>query len=230
LGIVIAFAYFFGAIPFSLIVGKLFFRVDLRKEGSGNLGTTNTFRILGVKPAIAILILDMLKGVLPVMLARFLGGTPLSVLAAAQSSPTAQAWLMIAGALTAVIGHSASPYIKFRGGKGAATTAGVMLALMPKVFIIAAILFIGTVALTHYVSVGTLAVALTFPVLTALFYPQLPYILLSLIVAVILIYLHRANIKRLKEGTEPRFSWKNRGSAGEHREAEEDASGSSTKS
>ena len=204
--IVIAIAYFFGAIPWSLIVGKLFFRIDLRQVGSGNLGTTNAFRILGAKAGIAVLILDMAKGALSVILARYLAG------AMTTYTSDAQGWLMIAAALAAIVGHTASPYVKFRGGKGAATTAGVMLALLPMVFIIAITIFVLIVALIRYVSVATLTVAISFPLWTILFYPHLPYILLSLVVAIIVTYAHRANIKRLREGSEARFSWRGRGS------------------
>ena len=206
-------SYFLGAIPWSLLVGKLFFRIDLRKEGSGNLGTTNAFRILGAKAGIAVLILDLAKGALAVVFAHYLvsaprfpvGGGPVFY------SLDRQAWLLIAAALAAIVGHTASPYIKFRGGKGAATMAGVMLALMPKVFVAAALVFIGMIVLTRYVSVGTLTATFTFPFLTGVFYPQVPYLLLAMSATFIVFYLHRANIKRLREGTEPRFSWKNRG-------------------
>jgi len=198
------FAYLFGAIPFSMMIGKVFFGVNLRKEGSGNLGATNTFRILGAKAGIGILLLDMAKGAVPVFVARFAAG------ALELSSDTA-AWLLIGAALAAIIGHTASPYIKFRGGKGAATSAGVMLALVPIVFLISACVFFLVLALTRYVSVATIVTAITFPLWTAVVYESLPLSLFALVIGIIVPIFHRANIKRLREGTEPRFSWKERG-------------------
>lgn len=198
------FAYLFGAIPFSLAVGKLFFGVNLRKEGSGNLGATNTFRTLGAKAGIAILLLDMAKGALPVLLAR-------NIASAADFEPSTAAWLLIGASLAAIIGHTASPYIGFRGGKGAATSAGVMLALVPWVFLISAIVFFATLALSRYVSVSTIVTAISFPISTALMYPGWPLFLFALTIGIIVPIFHRANIKRLRAGTEPKFSWKDRG-------------------
>ncbi|MCL2525586.1 MAG: glycerol-3-phosphate 1-O-acyltransferase PlsY [Coriobacteriia bacterium] len=198
------FAYLFGAIPFAMMVGKIFFKVNLLKEGSGNLGATNTFRILGAKAGIGILLLDMAKGAIPVFLARSIAG-------AAGWDQALSAWLMIAAALAAIIGHTASPYIRFKGGKGAATTAGVMFALVPVVFVISAAIFFSTTAITRYVSVGTMVTAVSFPLWTALVYNNWPLTLFAAVIAVIVPIFHRANIKRLREGSEPRFSWKDRG-------------------
>ncbi|MCL2403178.1 MAG: glycerol-3-phosphate 1-O-acyltransferase PlsY [Coriobacteriia bacterium] len=198
------FAYLFGAIPFSLMIGKALFGVNLRTEGSGNLGATNTFRVLGAKAGIGILLLDMAKGALPVLVAR-------SIAATVNLSPDATAWLLIASALAAVIGHTASPYIGFRGGKGAATSAGVMLALLPWVFLASAVVFFAVLAATRYVSVATIVTALAFPISTALIYQSLPFTLFALVIGIIVPVLHHANIKRLREGTEPRFSWSDRG-------------------
>jgi len=198
------FSYMFGAIPFSMMIGKIFFGVNLRKEGSGNLGATNTFRTLGAKAGIGILLLDMAKGALPVFVARWAAGI-------VDFSPDVTAWLLIGTALAAIIGHTASPYIKFRGGKGAATSAGVMLALVPLVFLVSAAVFFLTLVLTRYVSVATILAAVTFPLWTALIYQSLPLSLFALVIGIIVPLFHRANIKRLREGTEPHFSWKERG-------------------
>jgi len=198
------FAYMFGAIPFSMIVSKVFFGINLREEGSGNLGATNTFRILGAKAGIGILLLDMAKGAIPVFVTRWVAET-------AGLSPDTTAWLLIVTALAAIIGHTASPYIKFRGGKGAATSAGVMLALVPVVFLISALIFFTTLAVLRYVSVATIVTAITFPLWTALVYQSMPLTLFALVIGIIVPLFHRANIKRLREGTEPRFSWRDRG-------------------
>ncbi|MCL2680817.1 MAG: glycerol-3-phosphate 1-O-acyltransferase PlsY, partial [Coriobacteriia bacterium] len=195
----------FGAIPFSFIVGKVFFRINLLKEGSGNLGAANTFRTLGAKAGIATLLLDMAKGALSVYFARFI------VNGSGMSLTTAGDWLLVACAFAAIVGHTASPYIKFRGGKGAASSAGVMFALVPIVFWVMFVVFVSTIAVTRYVSVGTLAVAFTFPIATAIFYPNVPFVSFALLIAVVVPLLHRGNIQRLRQGTERRFAWKNRG-------------------
>jgi len=202
--VALVFAYLFGAIPFSFMVGKLFFRINLLKEGSGNLGAANSFRTLGAKAGISILLLDMAKGAIAVFFARFV--VTVSGMDIAWGN-----WLLVACALAAIIGHTASPYIKFRGGKGAASSAGVMFALVPIVFVISAIVFVSTIALTRYVSVGTIVTAVAFPVWVAIFYPNVPFILFAAVIAVIVPIFHRANIKRLRAGTEPRFAWRNRG-------------------
>ena len=201
---VILFAYLFGAIPFSMIVGKVFFGVNLRKEGSGNLGATNTFRTLGAKAGIGILLLDMAKGAIPVIVARNLA-------TAEGFSSEISAWVLIGAALAAIVGHTASPYIKFRGGKGAATSAGVMFALVPVVFIISAAIFFATLFFTRYVSVATIVTAVTFPIWTALVYQSWALTLFALVIGVLVPVLHRANIARLRAGTEPQFSWRDRG-------------------
>jgi len=200
----IVLAYLFGAIPFSLIIGKIFFRVNLLEEGSGNLGATNSFRTLGAKAGIGILLLDMAKGAFPIVVARW-WATSLNF------DATITAWLLIGTALAAIVGHTASPYIKFRGGKGAATSAGAMLALVPVVFFISAVIFFTVLAVGRYVSVATCLTALAFPFATALIYQSWPLTLFALMIGVIVPILHRANIKRLCEGTEPRFSWRDRG-------------------
>jgi len=209
--ITIFFAYMFGAVPFSMIVGKTFFGVNLQKEGSGNLGATNTFRVLGAKAGIGILLLDMTKGAIPIFVARWIAS-------AVDLSPELHPWLLIGVALAAVIGHTASPYIKFRGGKGAATSAGVMLALVPIVFLISVVIFFSLLGITRYVSVATIGCAVTFPLWTALVYQVIPQdwqtwplTLFAFVVGMMVTVLHRANISRLRAGTESKFSWKDRG-------------------
>ena len=204
LAVLLLFAYLFGAVPFSFMVGKTFFNINLLKEGSGNLGATNSFRTLGAKAGIGILLLDIAKGALPVFFSQL-------VTFAAGFGPAQSAWIHIAVALAAIIGHTASPYIRFRGGKGAATTAGAMLALVPTVFLISAVVFFLTLALARYVSVATMVTALAFPIATHFVYHSWPLTLFAVVIAVIVPFFHRANIKRLREGTEPRFSWRDRG-------------------
>ena len=215
--VALVFAYLFGAIPFSFIIGKVFFRVSLFKEGSGNLGAANTFRTLGAKAGIATLLLDMAKGAISVYFANHI------VSNSGMGATDAGNWLLVGCAFLAIIGHTASPYIKFRGGKGAASSAGVMFALVPIVFWVMFVVFVSGIVITRYVSVGTLAVAFTFPIAMAIFYTNLPFVAFALMIAVIVPILHRGNIKRLREGTEPRFAWRNRGLGIRGRSGESDS-------
>ena len=191
-------AFFLGAIPFGLVAGKLR-GVDLRKEGSGNIGATNALRLLGIPMGIAVLILDTLKGLLPVLAARWFG--------------LSSGWVVAAG-LCAALGHIFSPFIGFKGGKGVATSLGVLLGLSPLVAGIAAAAFFVTVFLTRYVSLGSIIGAATQAGLF-LFLPAaqlqgdpLPYRLFGVIVGILVIVRHQANIKRLLNGTENRFGEK----------------------
>ncbi|MDR1776194.1 MAG: glycerol-3-phosphate 1-O-acyltransferase PlsY [Actinomycetes bacterium] len=209
--LVLVVGYLAGSVPFSLLAGKIFFGLDLREHGSGNLGTTNALRVLGAPAGIAVMVCDVAKGAAAVQFARLIahaGGAVLTSAAAGMNAQTAAGWLMVVSALAAIAGHAFSPWIGFRGGKGVATTAGAMLAMMPAVFACEAVVFFGLIAVTRYVSVGSIAVAVLYPVWTVAFRSSrhTPYVLFALLAAVTVIWLHRANIVRLKNGTEPRFS------------------------
>jgi glycerol-3-phosphate acyltransferase PlsY len=195
--------YLFGAIPTSFIVGKLCFHLDLRQHGSGNLGATNAFRVLGPTAGLAVALIDVAKGALPVLAAHSLLPLP----AAAGVSPQLRGWLMLIAGLAAITGHAFSPYIGFHGGKSIATSAGVMLAMVPLVFAIELACFLAVVAVTRYVSVGSLTVAILFPVWTFSLRKPLPFSLFAIAAAVLVVWLHRANIERLRQGTEPKFSF-----------------------
>jgi glycerol-3-phosphate acyltransferase PlsY len=210
------FAYMLGAIPSSYCIGRLCFHLDLREHGSGNLGATNAFRVLGARAGICVLVADFIKGFIPVMMVR--------LFLAAGVSEAAVGWLMLCASLFAVVGHAFSPYIGFHGGKGVATTAGVMLAMMPQVFMVEAVCFIALACTTRYISLASMGVAVLFPVWTLVFTPPAlrpPFLLLSVLTAVFVIWLHRGNIGRLRAGTEPRFAFSLRGS-GVKGTAEED--------
>jgi acyl phosphate:glycerol-3-phosphate acyltransferase len=181
-------AYLIGAIPFGLVVGKVFYGVDVRKKGSGNVGTTNVFRVLGKRAGIAVLILDMLKGFIPALIATWLFDP----------------WAAIFIAAAPEVGHVYSIYLKGSGGKGVATGAGIVLALVPAIFLILVLVWLAVFLITRYVSVASLTAAVLTPILTLLLAEPTPYKIAALLAAILVIWAHRGNISRLLNGTENR--------------------------
>lgn len=188
-------AYLIGAFPTSYIVGRVTRGIDLREHGSGNLGATNTYRVLGRRAAIPVFIVDIFKGWLPTALFPLL-----------DASPTAE--LAIAYGAAAIVGHVFSIYVGFKGGKGVATSAGVFLALAPLAVLIGIVLWACIVMLTGYVSLGSIAAALAVPVLVFVLQGRQPVFWLSVALAAFVIYSHRANIRRLLRGEEHSFKRK----------------------
>lgn len=183
-----AIAYLLGSIPFGLVIGKLFYDVDVRKHGSGNVGTTNVFRVLGKRAGIAVLVCDMLKGYVPAALAAWLFDP----------------WFAIFIAAAPVVGHIYSIFLKGRGGKGIATGAGVVGALVPLVFVLVVTIWIMLVLVTRYVSVASLTAASLVPVFAFVFDEPLPYKIAGVLVAVVVWWAHRGNLHRLMAGKENR--------------------------
>ena len=195
--LVLVASYLLGAIPTSLIVGRLFRGIDLRKHGSGNLGATNVYRTLGPKFAIPVGLFDMAKGAVPVMVIA-----PLV---------SASAYFAIVCGIMAVIGHVFSVFVGFKGGKGVATASGVMLGLTPWAVLVSFLVWALIVRLTGYVSLGSIVSALILPVAAWLLHPSArPLIWIQVLVAVAIVWLHRANIRRLLAGTENRFGRRGR--------------------
>jgi acyl phosphate:glycerol-3-phosphate acyltransferase len=192
------FAYLLGSIPFGLILGKIFASGDVRKEGSGNIGATNVARVAGPLAGILTLLLDGAKGAAAALLAeRYSNGSAL--------------WMIIAG-LAALIGHCFPIWLKFKGGKGVATAAGVYLALSPLAFLAGLILFILVVGFWRYVSLGSISAAAAMPMLLyflwAPHHAPPPVITFgALAVAMLIVYKHDANLQRLVNGQEPKFSF-----------------------
>ncbi|MGX7111318.1 glycerol-3-phosphate 1-O-acyltransferase PlsY [Gemella cuniculi] len=185
-------AYLIGSIPFALIVGKTFYNTDIRTMGSGNLGTTNTFRCLGKKAGISVFILDVSKGIV----ATFL---PSLVLGKVD-------YLSIFGAF-AMIGHVFPVFAKFRGGKAVATGSGVFIFLYPLLSLILIIIFLSTLFLTGYVSLGSILICLTSIVYLLLFEIGIDkYVMITMCIFVI--YMHKKNIERLINGTESKSKLK----------------------
>lgn len=183
--------YLLGAIPFALVIGKGLRSVDIREHGSGNLGTTNTMRILGVKIGILVLVGDMSKGFLSAYIGFLLGGQTLALFAG----------------IAAVVGHVYPVYTHFQGGKGVATGAGAFLFIMPEVVLIAMAVFVVVLLIGRYVSLCSMSAALTSGIFATLFgYRGL--ILYSIwAVAVFVFYTHRSNIGRLIRHEENRVNF-----------------------
>jgi acyl phosphate:glycerol-3-phosphate acyltransferase len=200
--VAVVIAYLLGAIPTSVWIGKIFYRIDVRDHGSGNAGATNTIRVLGIKAGIPVLIFDVLKGWIAVYSAHFYSWT--------WETPGLNE-LRIALALAAVIGHVFPVYVGFRGGKGIATLLGVGFGLFPVSAFIALGVFIIVVAASKYVSLGSMIAAVTFPFteLVVLGHiDSIPMAILAIAVAIFVPLTHRKNIGRLIQGKESKLSFK----------------------
>jgi glycerol-3-phosphate acyltransferase PlsY len=186
-------SYLLGAIPTSHLVSRVFARIDLRQHGSGNLGATNLYRVLGWKYAIPVALFDIAKGAIPVL-----------VFAPRVSDSELFA---VACGVAAILGHVFSVFVGFKGGKGVATAAGVMLGLTPLALGVAAVVWALIVLLTGYVSLGSIAAAAVLPFAVYLLErPTAPELLwIVALVGASVILLHRRNIQRLLKGTESRF-------------------------
>ncbi len=206
-------AYILGSMPFGLWVGLLK-GVDVRSAGSGNIGATNVGRLLGGKFFAMVFTLDLLKSLLPMLIAAAVvhrDGRP----ASEYSAITYLLWLLVGFA--AVAGHMFSVFLKFKGGKGVATSAGLLLGLYPFFTlpaVVAILVFIVVFMAWRYVSLGSIAAAGVFPLAylgmgLAMGWPvfsrQLPLLICACLIAALIIYRHRANIARLRQGTEPSF-------------------------
>jgi acyl phosphate:glycerol-3-phosphate acyltransferase len=202
--VVLLTAYFLGSIPFGLLMARLFGGGDVRKTGSGNIGATNVARVAGPLAGILTLLLDAGKGWFAVWLAvRFMHGEALA---------------MVLAGFFAMLGHCFPVWLRFRGGKGVATAAGVFLALSPAAMLAGFILFLLVVGFWRYVSLASIAAAAALPLLIYLlwaphFAPPQSVTLTSLAIAALVIYQHRGNIGRLARGEEPKFSLSKKGRA-----------------
>jgi acyl phosphate:glycerol-3-phosphate acyltransferase len=184
----VAFAYLMGSVPFAFLLARRR-GVDLRVAGSGNVGATNVLRTAGVSSAVLAMCLDGVKGAVAVVIAQRLGEGP--------ATP-------VAAGLASVIGHLYPPWLGFRGGKGVATAAGVFSVLAPIATVIAGAVFLVSVWISRYMSVGSLAAAVTLVVAAAATGAQAAVLVGSIAAALIIMHRHRANLARLAAGTERR--------------------------
>jgi glycerol-3-phosphate acyltransferase PlsY len=201
-------AYLLGSIPFGLLVGGVLGGQDVRKAGSGNIGATNVSRVAGPFAGVLTLLLDAAKG-------------SVAVLAAARLTEDSAVWMMAAG-ICALLGHCYPLWLHFKGGKGVATAAGVFLVLCPVAMLSALAVFILVVAFWRFVSLGSLAAAAAIPLLMYFLWaphhaPPLVVTFGSLGISALVIYKHDANMQRLVEGTEAKFSFRKTASEAEQR-------------
>jgi glycerol-3-phosphate acyltransferase PlsY len=227
-------AFLLGSIPFGLLIAKAK-GVDIRQHGSGNIGATNVFRVVGKKYGLVCLLLDALKGFVPVVIAVNLipveGRVPMFdpvfpnhwAMDPAPQQFTAQLFHVIT-ALAAILGHNYSPWLGFKGGKGIATSAGVLIGLMPAAVGVLVVIFIVVLALTRYVAVASMVAAICLPIVTHLgarYHGNAagislwaagtwnkPLFFFTVVIAVLAVWKHRSNILRLRNGTESKFGLK----------------------
>ncbi len=196
-------AYLFGSFPTAIIAGKLLKKIDIREHGSGNAGATNVVRVLGWKAGLVVLLIDMIKGFLPVFwIASFLS-----------VNPHYSVYFQIAAAVAAICGHIWTVFAQFKGGKGVGTAAGAFLGLAPLSLGLALIIFTIIVWITRYVSLGSLLASLTFIIILFLqrflFNQNIHDVLLylSIIIVALIWYAHRSNIKRLLNKSESKIKF-----------------------
>lgn len=186
-------AYLIGSIIFAIVIGKWAFGVDVRDHGSGNVGTTNVFRALGKKAGIMVLVCDMAKGFVPALLA-------------ARFYPS---WLAIILAVLPVVGHMYSIFLRGGGGKGVAAGAGVILALMWQIFVVLVVVFVVVLLVSRMVSLASIFATIGFAVFTFVFTEPLAYRIAAVLVAAVVLWAHRSNIRRIVLRCENRvtFPW-----------------------
>jgi glycerol-3-phosphate acyltransferase PlsY len=195
-------AYLLGSIPTGFLVARAK-GIDIRKAGSGNIGATNSMRVLGKPAGIFVLLVDVLKGFaavawLPILILKIFSKTQIDL-----------ETLRIVAGIFAVLGHNYPCWLKFKGGKGIATTAGVFLALAPWALLVALVVFILAVALTKYVSVGSIAAAIALPATVWILSPHNLFLnIVATVLGALAIFKHRKNMQRLMAGTENRLGKK----------------------
>lgn len=184
-------AYLLGSIPSALIVGKVGFKLDIREHGSGNLGATNTFRVLGIKAGSIVTLADILKGTIATLL-------PLLLL-------DVEVNRLIIG-LFAVIGHTYPLFANFKGGKAVATSSGILLGVSPLLFIIMIISFLITLYISKYVSLSSMVTGII-TIITTVIMKDIGLIIVTTALTIFVFVRHKENIKRIKNKTEPKITW-----------------------
>lgn len=186
-------AYLLGSVPFALIISRVFYRIDIREHGSGNVGATNVVRVLGKGPGLACFALDFGKGFVPTWLGGYFG------------FPW---WAVLLLGVAAILGHSRSVFLRFTGGKSVATGAGVIVALAPWVGLGALLIWAAVFGLSRIVSLGSIVAAASLPFLMLALHEPMPYVAFATLVSLYVIVRHRSNIQRLLKGQEPRMGTK----------------------
>lgn len=202
-------SYLICGIPFGLILGRIMGNVDIRKSGSGNIGTTNALRVAGPKVAAATLLFDVLKGVVCINISRIV------IASAGWGAPrtfeagSGEDWVIALVALACLYGHIFSPYLKFHGGKGIATGVGILFGYFWPLALVHLAIFIVLVAITRYVSVGSIATAALVPVTMYIAFPEMSIVALAIwaLLGWTVVWAHRSNIRKLRDGNENKLSF-----------------------
>jgi glycerol-3-phosphate acyltransferase PlsY len=184
-------AYLLGSIPSAIIVGKLGYNLDIREHGSGNMGATNAFRVLGIKPGIIVILSDILKGTIATLIPLF---------ADADVS-------RLAIGLFAVIGHTYPLFAKFKGGKAVATSGGIILGVSPLLFVITIATFLLTLKLSKFVSLSSMITGVVSTIVALILRENIGLIIVVGLLTIFVFYRHKENIKRIKNKTEPKIKW-----------------------
>ncbi len=197
LGIIVA--YLVGSMPTAYIFTRLLRGVDIRQYGSGNVGATNAFRVIGKVPAIIVLAIDVFKGYLA---ATFIANSFLYITPATRP----ELYQVLCG-LAAIAGHNWSVFLKFKGGKGVATSAGVVIGLIPKIFWLGFLTWTIVFFLTGYVSIASILASVMIPIFTLILGEPTEIIVFMSLLCVIIVYKHKSNLKRLRKGEEKKITF-----------------------
>lgn len=195
------FAYMIGSVPSAVWVGRTFYGIDVREYGSGNAGATNTFRVLGVKAGIPVMLMDIGKGWLAVQLSLVMGGY----------LPGTQQMInfKLALGICALIGHIFPVYVGFRGGKGVATLLGILFAVHPEAALICTGIWVTTLLISNYVSLSSMIAGITYPAIVMYIYNETiaTVNVFAMAIAILVLITHQKNIERLLRGTESKISF-----------------------
>jgi glycerol-3-phosphate acyltransferase PlsY len=203
--LMVALSYLLGSIPTAIIAGKILKNIDIRTQGSGNAGATNVFRVLGWKAGLTVLLIDMVKGLL---------ATTVVYKIALGEVMVGEELLQIIAGLSAVFGHIWTIFAGFKGGKGVGTGAGMVIGIVPGAVLVGLVIFMMVVAITRFVSLGSILASLTVPVYILIDYfflnhpTSITIIIFGCFIPLLIIFTHRSNIKRLVNGKENKIQFK----------------------
>ena len=192
-------AYIIGSIPTAYIFGKVLKGIDIREYGSGNAGATNVFRVIGKTPGIIVLIIDIIKG--------YIAATYLASGFMYLAPVTRPELYRILFGLSAIAGHNWTLFLKFKGGKGVAASAGVVIGLIPKIFWLGFLVWLITFFITGFVSLGSIIAVISIPIFTLAFGEPVEIVIFMCLLCLIIVYKHKPNIRRLARGEEKRISF-----------------------
>lgn len=195
LGIIIS--YLIGSIPTAYIFGRLLKGIDIRQFGSHNVGATNSFRVLGRIPGIIVLLIDICKGFICVYYIA-------NIVMIISPAPRPELYLVLTG-LSAIAGHNWPIFLRFKGGKGVATSAGVVIGIIPKIFCLGFLIWVIAFSITGYVSAASIIASISVPIFTVIFNSPNEITIFMSLLCLIIVYKHRSNIGRLKRGEEKKI-------------------------